>query len=196
MTEAADREISEFLEGRRDAFLSVLRQLEASRDALAQIATLMVVALQTGHKILTAGNGGSAAEAQHFAAELVGRFKRDRSPYPAISLTTDTSILTALANDYSYDDVFARQVTALAQPGDLFLAYSTSGESENLIRAAGAARQCGAAVVSLTGSRPNRLAEASDLAVRVPSQDTAIVQEIHLMVTHLVCGIVESELAG
>jgi D-sedoheptulose 7-phosphate isomerase len=189
-------EVLEFLESRCRRLPDVLGRLEQQAETVARIADLMLVSLRDGKKILVAGNGGSAAEAQHFAAELVGRFKRDRLPYPALSLTTDTSILTALANDYSYDDVFARQVTALAQPGDVFLAYSTSGESENLVRAAEAARQRGARVVSLTGSRANRLEDASDLTIHVPSEDTAIVQEIHLMVTHLVCGIVESELAG
>jgi D-sedoheptulose 7-phosphate isomerase len=201
MTEATESkhtrygsEVSAFIAGRGHELPEVLERLADSAETLARIAAVMTDALKDGHKILAAGNGGSAAEAQHFAAELVGRFKRDRLPYPAVSLTTDTSILTALANDYSYDDVFARQVTALAQPGDVFLAYSTSGESENLVRAAEAARQRGAGVVSLTGSRPNRLADAADLAIRVPSEDTAVVQEVHLMVTHLVCGIVESEL--
>lgn len=187
-------EVARFLSERRVQLPDVLARLQDATGTLTSITQQLVHTLQAGHKVLTVGNGGSAAEAQHFAAELVGRFRRDRAPYAAIALTTDTSILTALGNDYGFDDVFARQVRALARRGDSVLAFSTSGESENLIQAAVAAHELGARVISLTGARPNRLADASDLALRVPSQDTPVVQEIHLMVTHLVCGIVEQSL--
>jgi D-sedoheptulose 7-phosphate isomerase len=146
--------------------------------------------------VLVAGNGGSAAEAQHFAAELVGRFKRERAPYAVLSLTTDTALLTAVANDYGYTDVFARQVRALGQPGDLLVAFSTSGESENLVRAATAARRHGMAVAAVTGGRPSRLERLADVTVRVPVVDTAVAQELHMAVTHILCDIVESELAA
>lgn len=187
--------VDEFLTGRQTSLPEVLEELRGATNDLSELANLLVETLRAGRKVLSAGNGGSAAEAQHFAAEFVGRFLQDRKPYAAICLNTDTSILTALANDYSYDDVFARQVEALAQPEDVFVAYSTSGESENLVRAADAAKQRGARVVALTGARQNRLAERADVAIRVPSAQTPIVQEVHLMVTHLVCGIAEAELA-
>jgi len=145
--------------------------------------------------VLIAGNGGSAAEAQHFAAELVGRFKRERIPYAVLSLTSDTSILTAVANDYGYHDVFARQVSALGQPGDLFIAFSTSGESENLVRALAAGRRSLLTTVAITGDRPNRMARLADVAVRVPAVASDIVQELHLAVLHILCDLVESKLA-
>src|SRR5438067_1986293 len=126
---------------RRVMLDTALAQLMTRAMALVEVARLLVETLRTGHKVLVAGNGGSAAEAQHFAAELVGRFKRERAPYAVLSLTTDTSIITALANDYGYHDVFARQVLALGQPGDMLIVFSTSGESENLLRAAQAGHE-------------------------------------------------------
>ena len=142
------------------------------------------------------GNGGSAAEAQHLAAELVGRFKRERMPYAVISLATDTAILTAIANDYGYQDVFARQLRALGQPGDLLIAFSTSGESENVLRAAEAGHQCLLKVVAVTGERPSRLEALSDVTVRVPCIDTAVAQELHMVVTHILCDIAETWLSS
>jgi D-sedoheptulose 7-phosphate isomerase len=163
-------------------------------EALTEAAVRLIETLRRGHKVLVAGNGGSAAEAQHFAAELVGRFKRERSPYAVLSLTTDTSILTAVANDYGYHDVFARQILAYGQPGDLLLAFSTSGESENLVCAATAAQRCRMTVIAITGDRPSRLECLADVTVRMPTVDTAITQELHMMITHILCDIVESEL--
>ncbi len=160
----------------------------------AEVTVRLVETLRSGHKVLIAGNGGSAAEAQHFAAELVGRFKRERSPYAVISLTTDTSILTAIANDYGYQDIFARQVLALGQPDDMLIVFSTSGESENLLRAAATARQCHMTTIAITGDQPNSLECLADVAVHVPTVDTAITQELHMMITHILCDIVESEL--
>src|SRR6266487_5954937 len=161
-----------------------------------EVTARLIETLRSGHKVLVAGNGGSAAEAQHFAAELVGRFKRERSPYAVLSLTTDTSILTAVANDYGYHDVFARQILAYGQPGDLLLAFSTSGESENLVCAATAAQRCRMAMIAITGDRQSRLESLANVTVRVPTVDTAITQELHMMVTHILCDIVESELMG
>lgn len=180
----------------RNILDSALDQFATRAALLAEVALLLIETLQNGNKVLVAGNGGSAAEAQHFAAELVGRFKRERSPYAVLSLTTDTSILTAIANDYGYEDVFARQVLAFGQPGDILIAFSTSGESENLIRAAIAAQQCLMRVIAITGDRPNRLERQADLIVRVPTTDTAIVQELHMIVTHILCDLVESKLAS
>ena len=182
---------------RRQALLqAVLAELHDASAPLACAAELLVDTLRRGCKVLVAGNGGSAAEAQHFAAELVGRFQHDRAPYAALALTTDSSIVTAVANDYGYEHVFARQVFALGQPGDLLLAYSTSGESENLLRAAVAGRQCGLAVVAVTGSCPSRLERVADLTIRVPVSEAAAAQELHMMVTHILCGIAERELSG
>lgn len=160
----------------------------------AEVTARLIETLRSGHKVLVAGNGGSAAEAQHFAAELVGRFKRERAPYAVLSLTTDTSILTAIANDYGYQDIFARQVLALGQPDDMLIVFSTSGESENLLHAAAAARRCHMTIIAITGDQPNSLECLADVAVHVPTVDTAITQELHMMVTHILCDIVESEL--
>jgi D-sedoheptulose 7-phosphate isomerase len=161
-----------------------------------KVAALLIETLRSGHKVLVAGNGGSACEAQHFAAELVGRFKRERSPYAVLSLTTDTAILTAVANDYGYEDVFARQVLAFGQPGDVLVAFSTSGESENLLRAAQAAQCRLMTVIAITGARASRLECQADMTVRVPVVDTAVTQELHMVLTHVLCDIVESELAA
>jgi D-sedoheptulose 7-phosphate isomerase len=180
----------------RNILDSALDQFATRAALLTDVAALLIETLRNGNKVLVAGNGGSAAEAQHFAAELVGRFKRERSPFAVLSLSTDTSILTAIANDYGYEDVFARQVTGLGRPGDTLVAFSTSGESENLIRAAMAARQCLMQVIAITGDRSNRLELQADLAVRVPATDTAIAQELHMVVTHILCDLVESELSG
>jgi D-sedoheptulose 7-phosphate isomerase len=184
------------LADRRAVLDAALLQLISRAEVLTEVAARLVETLQTGHKVLIAGNGGSAAEAQHFAAELVGRFKRERVPYAVLSLTTDTSILTAVANDYGYQDVFARQVSAFGQPGDLLIVFSTSGESENLVRAATAGRQRLMTTIAVTGDRPNRLARLADVAVRVPAVETDIVQELHLAVLHILCDIAESKLTG
>ena len=182
------------LTARRAALDVALRALAARADDLAAVAARLVATLRSANKVLVAGNGGSAAEAQHFAAELVGRFKRERAAYAALALTTDTATLTAVANDYGYAEVFARQVLAFGQRGDLLLAFSTSGESENLLRAADACRLRGVGLVAVTGERPNRLAAAADLALRMPAGDTALIQELHKIVTHVLCDLIESEL--
>lgn len=188
--------VSGLVADRRSLLDTALSRLAGPSVPLRHVAALLVETLGSGHKVLVAGNGGSAAEAQHFAAELVGRFKRDRDPYAALALTTDSSILTAIGNDYGYEQVFARQVCALGQPDDMFIAFSTSGESENLVRAAAAARRRGMSVVAVTGERSSRLECLADFTVRVPADDTAIVQELHMMVTHILCTIVESELCA
>jgi len=180
---------------RRALMDAALAQLQTRADALAQAASCLLSALRLGHKALVAGNGGSAAEAQHFAAELVGRFRREREAFAALALTTDTAILTAIANDYGYDDVFARQVHGLGRPGDVFVAFSTSGESVNILRAAQVCREGGITVIAVTGDRPNALERLADITLRMPSLDTAAIQELHMATTHILCDIVESELA-
>ena len=190
-----NQSVLDALTWRRKFLDTALTALMLRAAALAEVAALLVEAIRSGHKALVAGNGGSAAEAQHFAAELVGRFKRERLPYAVLSLTTDTSILTAIANDYGYQDVFARQVCAFGQPGDVFIAFSTSGESENLLRAAQVGHERSVSVVAITGDCPSSLESLADITVRVPVVDTALVQEMHTMVTHVLCDIVEAELA-
>ena len=180
---------------RRVMLDEALAQFATRAETLAEVATRLVETLRSGHKVLVAGNGGSAAEAQHFAAELVGRFKRERAPYAVLSLTTDTSILTAVANDYGYAEVFARQVRGFGECGDLLVLFSTSGESENLVRAAIAAQQCLMSVAAITGDRSSRLEHIANVTVRVPVVDTAFAQELHMVVTHILCDIAESELA-
>ncbi len=186
--------VASALAGRRKLMDAAFAQLETRAGTLAAAAGCVLAALRLGRKVLVAGNGGSAAEAQHLAAELVGRFQRERAPYAALALTTDSSILTAVANDYGYDEVFARQVRGLGQPGDVFIAFSTSGESESLVRAAAACRESLITVIAVTGERPNRLERKADLAVRVPVVETAAIQELHMAVTHILCDIVEAEL--
>ncbi|MGH2376775.1 MAG: D-sedoheptulose-7-phosphate isomerase [bacterium] len=164
--------------------------------ALERVAAGCAEALERGHKILFAGNGGSAAQCQHFATELTCRFTDDRIAYAAIALTTDTSFLTACANDYSFDDVFARQVEAVGQRGDALVLLSTSGRSENVVRAARAARERGIATFAFTGRGGGPLAEACDAAIAVPADDSARIQEAHLLLGHILCGAIETRLGG
>lgn len=184
------------LRERQSSHLAACERLDECWPALLRAAELVTNSLKHGRKVLTLGNGGSAAEAQHFAAELVGRFRLERRAYPVMALTTDSSILTAISNDYGFSDVFARQVEAFAQPGDLLIVFSTSGESENAINAALEARRRGAAVLVITGERACRIEQYADVVVHAPSADTPTVQELHTMFTHMLCDITESELAG
>jgi D-sedoheptulose 7-phosphate isomerase len=150
--------------------------------------------LNQGGKLLFAGNGGSAAEAQHFSAEMVGRFLKERRPLPSIALSTDTSAITAIGNDYGYEQVFARQVEALGQPGDVLIALSTSGRSANIVAAMKAARAKGLTTIGLTGLHPRDMGELADIALKVPSTHTPQIQEGHLVLGHLLCGMVENQL--
>lgn len=184
------------LNDRWRSHLAALDRLAECSSAVADCAGTLVETLRAGNKVLLAGNGGSAAEAQHFATELVGRFKREREAYPVIALTADSSVLTAIANDYGYDDVFARQVEAYGCPGDLLILVSTSGESENVVRAAAAARSRQVGVVAVTGEGSSRLGRLADIVVRAPSRDTPTVQECHMIVTHVLCDVAETVLSG
>ena len=170
------------------------RVLETEIGTLAQIAEILVAALRGGHRVLLCGNGGSAADSQHIAAELVGRFGRERAALPAIALTTDTSILTALANDYSYADVFARQVEALGTPGDVLVGISTSGNSPNVLAAMRTARNRGMRTIGWTGESGGQLREAADVCFRVPSRSTSRIQESHITAGHALCEMIEREL--
>ncbi|CAN5768382.1 SIS domain-containing protein [soil metagenome] len=155
---------------------------------------MICAALDQGHKILLCGNGGSAADAQHIAAELVGRYERQRRAWPSLALTTDTSALTALSNDFGYEEVFARQLEALADRGDVLIAISTSGASANVIKAAEAARKLSCRTIALTGASGEPLASLCDLAVSVPSQRTSRIQEAHITIGHLWCEMVDTQL--
>jgi len=152
---------------------------------------LVCDALANGKKVLICGNGGSAADAQHIAAELVGRYEKDRQSFPAIALTTDTSALTAVSNDYGFDEVFARQVAGLAQSGDVLVAISTSGRSQNVLNAVQKARETGCLTIALTGAGGEPLASACDVAVVVPAQRTSRIQEAHITIGHLWCEMVD-----
>ncbi len=167
---------------------------ELANRQLAEVeafARLLWDGCRGGRRVLTFGNGGSAADAQHLAAELIGHFKRDRGPLAAQSISTDPSVVTAIANDYAWEDVFARQVEALAQPGDVCVGYTTSGESKNVVAALEAARARGATTVAVTGRRGGRAAQVADRTFAVPADDTARIQELHLLITHLVSELID-----
>lgn len=163
---------------------------------IAQAGDLLVESLRAGGKLLLFGNGGSAADAQHLAAEFVGRYEKDRSPLAAIALTTDTSALTAIGNDYGFEQVFARQIRALGRRGDVAIAISTSGRSENVILGVEAAREAGLATIALTGGDGGKLAPIVDIAIVVPSTTTARIQECHITIGHVLCEYVDRELLG
>jgi phosphoheptose isomerase len=173
---------------------AAVRALHREADRFERWGELLAERLGEGARLLAAGNGGSAAEAQHLTAELVGRFDRERRPFSAIALHADTSSLTAIGNDYGYAEAFARQVRAHARPRDVLVLLSTSGRSENLLRAAEAGRECGATVLAMTGPLPNPLAERADDTLAVAGS-TATVQEAHLVSVHLVCAAFETALA-
>lgn len=165
-------------------------------DLLAEVAKVCADVYRNGKKILIAGNGGSAADAQHFAAELVGRYGFDRPSLPSVALTTDTSALTAIGNDYGYDHIFARQLEGLGVEGDLFIGISTSGNSQNVIRAFASAKERGITTVALVGRDGGKMASMADYAVVVPSMSTPRIQEAHLLIEHLICDIIEKEMFG
>lgn len=165
-------------------------------EPIAACAQFLIEALRDGRKILIMGNGGSAADAQHFAAEMIGRFLMERKALPAIALTTDTSILTAVGNDYGFNEVFVRQVEALANPGDVIVGISTSGNSLNVRLALEAGQQLGARTVGLLGRDGGEIGPIVDLELTVPTQETPRVQEAHLVVIHILCDLVEKGLFG
>jgi D-sedoheptulose 7-phosphate isomerase len=182
--------------GRAQTLQRVLTLVAQQGHHVEQAVDVMVQALATGKLVLACGNGGSAADAQHMVGELVGRFLREREPWPAIALTTDSSILTSIANDYGFDQVFQRQVAAFGQPGGVFVGFSTSGESHNVVNAAREARSRDMHVVAFTGQTPSSLSDAADLVLSVPVTSTPLVQEVHAVLLHVVCDMVETELAN
>ncbi len=171
----------------------VLNNIEDNLMPVIETASIAVVeTLKIGNKILLCGNGGSAADAQHIAAELTGRFKKERKGLPAIAITTDTSALTAIANDYGYDKVFSRQIEALANPDDTLIAISTSGNSTNVIEAINVAKEIGCNTIALCGKDGGKMAKMCDISIVIPSNDTAHIQEMHIMIGHIICSIVDS----
>ncbi|MBV8502631.1 MAG: D-sedoheptulose 7-phosphate isomerase [Paucibacter sp.] len=174
-----------------DALMAALPALD---EAVAAAGRQLAGLLKGGGKLMFCGNGGSAADSQHLASELTGRFIKDRRPLAGLALNTDTSALTCIGNDYSFDEVFARQVAGLGRAGDGLIAISTSGNSRNVLRAVAAAREVGIWTLGLLGRDGGQLREACDAAIVVPSQVTARIQEAHILIGHTLCGLIESEL--
>lgn len=187
-----DTKITEYLQESVDC-LSALYHDQESHRAFADQARAIGEAIKSGHKVMIAGNGGSAADAQHIAGELISRLFYDRAPLPAIALTTDTSVMTAVANDYGYEQVFERQIRGLGRKGDVFLGISTSGKSPNILRALQAARAAGIITIGFTGNNPGPMAAFCDHIFCAPSPKTAIIQQAHIVAAHLICGLVESD---
>ena len=181
-------EITSQLAAHRDVITRVERELS---PLIAEMVTMLLQTFRSGGKLLVMGNGGSAADAQHFVAEIVGRFKMERRGLPAIALSTDTSILTAIGNDYGFDKVFRRQVEALAVPGDLVVGISTSGNSPNVLQALELARETGCSTIGLLGKDGGSIKSLCDLALIVPTDDTPRVQEGHITIIHIVCDLLE-----
>ncbi len=187
----------------RDNFNDSIKLKTESVDLLAPLivkaAASMADSLLQEHKILSCGNGGSAADAQHFSSEMLNRFEMERPGLPAIALTTDSSTMTSIANDYQYADIFSKQIRALGQTGDILLAFSTSGESHNIIHAIDAAHDRGMIVIALTGREGGQIAhlmQEQDVEIRVPSWSTARIQEVHLMIIHSLCDLIDRQLLG
>ena len=190
--------MTEIIKAQIKESVSVKESLLADEKAIGAVQTavnVIVECLRSGHKVMWAGNGGSAADAQHMAAELVNKFRLERPGMASIALTTDTSILTSIGNDYGYSRVFARQVEALGVPGDVFIGISTSGNSENLVEALDACRKRGVKTVALVGGKPCRM-DDYDLVIRVPSTDTPRIQECQTLIGHIICDIVEKSMYG
>ena len=183
--------ITAHLQGLSEVAAHAARELSAQ---VAAVADVMRRCIAANGKLMFCGNGGSAADAQHVATEYVVRFRRNRRPVAALALTTDTSLLTAAANDFGFDQVFERQVRALGRPGDVLFLHSTSGESENLLRAAKAARDMGVHTVALLARGGGRLRDAVDTAIVVPTDNGAHAQELHLAISHALCDLLEAEL--
>ncbi len=184
---------SSFVKKRIDASARIKLKMAESEvvEAIKRAAEYIVQALRLGGKVLLCGNGGSAADSQHIAAELVGRFKLDRNPLAAVALTTDSSILTSVGNDYGYHDVFRRQVEALGKKGDVLIGITTSGSSKNVILAMRAAKEKGMITVGLIGEKSEAMKDIADVVISIPSKETPRIQEAHILVGHIICEFVE-----
>ena len=192
---ATQIQAAELLVGQRlENHFKVVQDMRKIMPEVASAGLRVRTALERGRKILICGNGGSAADSQHMAAEFVGRFVKERQSLPALALTVDTSLLTAVGNDYGFDCVFSRQVEGLGQEGDVLIAISTSGNSANVVKAVKTAKEKGIYVIALTGENGGILAKESDLCLAVPSQVTARIQEMHIMIIHMICEIAEADI--
>jgi DnaA initiator-associating protein len=187
----------------RNTFTESIQTKIAAADALpekiAKAGELLVTSLLNGGKVLTCGNGGSAGDAQHFSSEMLNRFERERPPLPAIALTTDMGTITAIGNDYSFNEIFSKQIKALGQAGDILLAFSTSGNSQNVIEAMRAALAKDMLIITCTGKDGGEMAGLmgeNDVEIRVPSNSTARIQEVHLVIIHSLCDLIDSRLFG
>lgn len=178
-----------------EAAWAKLRMVEESAPVIEEISSTVAAALRAGRRVFVFGNGGSAADAQHIACELEGRFYRERRPLPVLSLTTNTSTLTAIANDYDYDTTFERQVRAHARRGDVVIAISTSGNSGNVLAGVRAARKLGARTIGFTGRAGGKLRKAVDICFHAPADETPRIQECHITAGHIICELVEAALA-
>jgi D-sedoheptulose 7-phosphate isomerase len=177
-----------------DNSYSINRSLAGLAPRIEEAAQAIIKTYQKEGKILLFGNGGSAADAQHLAAELVSRFYKERAALPAIALTTNSSIITAISNDYSYEQIFARQIQALAKPGDCVIAITTSGKSPNVIEGVKEAKKGGCSCIGLIGGEPSELSSFSDIIIAVPSKDTPRIQEAHILIGHIICQLIEEKL--
>ncbi|HJD96933.1 D-sedoheptulose 7-phosphate isomerase [Mailhella massiliensis] len=176
------------------SIISSMEKLKDSAGDVEKIVRTCTTALKNGNKILFCGNGGSAAQAQHLAAELVGRYKKERRAMAALSLTVDTSNITAIGNDYGYDDIFRRQLEGLGQKGDVLIGLSTSGNSKNVLLAFELARAMGVTTVAFTGEGGGKMKELADICIAVPSRETNHIQEMHITLGHILCGLVEEHI--
>ncbi|NQT25814.1 D-sedoheptulose 7-phosphate isomerase [candidate division KSB1 bacterium] len=171
-----------------------LRMAEMLTDGIASAVDMIGSALESGQTLFLCGNGGSAADSQHIAAEMIGRFERERQSYPAIALTTDTSALTSIGNDYGFENIFSRQIEGLAKQGDILIGISTSGGSKNVIKAMEMAKTKGMSIIAFTGANPGVMGNLADITIAIPVERTALVQEGHIAVGHLLCELVETRL--
>lgn len=183
-------------QGIQDSIATKQKVLATLVPLIEKTAQVLIDALRRGNKILICGNGGSAADAQHFAAELIGRYEKERHSLPAIALTTDTSNLTAIGNDYGYDEVFARQVAGLGNKGDVLVAITTSGKSQNVLKAIDVARQKGVSVIGLTGKDGGTMKDLPITSIIIPAQGTSRIQESHILIIHLWCKLIEDALSA
>jgi D-sedoheptulose 7-phosphate isomerase len=195
MDKAALDYAKQHLAASRDAFAKAAEDANFVA-ALGTIAAAMAASLKSGGKILLCGNGGSAADAQHIAGELLSRYEFDRAPLAAVALTTDTSVLTAIGNDYGYEQVFERQVQGLGRKGDVLVALSTSGRSPNILRALDAAKKSGLVTIGFTGAKGGDMAARCDFMLRAPSDKTPVIQQIHITAAHVICGLIERSIGA
>lgn len=188
-----NNQIQEYLRDSRDVVQATMDSPEFQKS-LEECVEAIATCLENGGKLLTCGNGGSAGDAQHIAGEFISRLMYDRPPTAAIALTVDSSVMTAVANDYGYEHVFSRQVLGLGNPGDVLMAISTSGNSPSILRAMEAAREKGMIVIAFTGLTGGKMPPLSDIVVHAPSNSTPFIQQVHIMAAHIVCGLVEERL--